>query len=402
MNTKVIILSILSVFSFYSCTYENPIKTSKQPVYEIFMDINKTKDIFLKDFVGEIRYIKLETNKENSFSGINKLVVNSKGIFILDQFKTRKVYHFSHEGKFLASIGKMGKGPGEYILPSDFIYDKKTNTIEIADNFTRAISIYNLNGDFIKKIYYNDYRLNAFTKLNNGNYLVKLGKNKGSEFEKYNFLLTGPDMRTISKFITSEYEIDFVNKQIFSNQIENTLLFNIGLNDTIYQFKDDSYSALYYINFGKLKFPSDMLKQDEKSVMPLLLTKDYASYISNLIQLEELICFSFLSKRKTYMCFLNPETKNYIVTNNIVGEGDEVYSKPPNTIYNAYLYFNIDAFEISKNSNVDSSIADSNKKTFGIFDDIKDIQRNTNLDDNSILVMIKPNEAQIVKQMSKK
>ena len=64
-----LILSILMGLVLFSCSQNKESKSSanENAAREIKVDLKKSKDINLADFADEVKYIKLETNKENLF-----------------------------------------------------------------------------------------------------------------------------------------------------------------------------------------------------------------------------------------------------------------------------------------------------------------------------------------------
>ncbi len=85
--------------------------------------------------------------------GIKDIAFAKDGSFFATGFGNRMhhcVYKFDKDGKFLKKIGRKGKGPGDLYGPGDLsILDNKYLFV---NNYDRRISIFDLNGNFIKVI----------------------------------------------------------------------------------------------------------------------------------------------------------------------------------------------------------------------------------------------------------
>lgn len=114
------------------------------------------KKIITDAYENEERLIKVEllfklgSDKENEdFYRPESFTVDSEGrIYILDTRNSR-VQCFSKEGKFLFSLGRYGKGPGELSEWAKRIKILEDNNIYIIDQFHRIINVYDRNGEFI-------------------------------------------------------------------------------------------------------------------------------------------------------------------------------------------------------------------------------------------------------------
>ena len=75
-----------------------------------------------QELIREIAFISLETNEHSLLSHIDKVVFHKGKFYIHDRrFAALKV--FSEEGKYIRSIGYIGRGPGEFPTLMDFMLD---------------------------------------------------------------------------------------------------------------------------------------------------------------------------------------------------------------------------------------------------------------------------------------
>jgi len=112
------------------------------------IDISKVRDakiVNLSHLVKNIEYIRLETKSEcllweaTPKFGSNDIFVQSGG----------KVYRFDNSGKFLNTIGILGKGPGEYIKNYGWVVDEQNKRIYIRSNEDKIV-VYTFQGNYYK------------------------------------------------------------------------------------------------------------------------------------------------------------------------------------------------------------------------------------------------------------
>ncbi len=109
----------------------------------------------------------INTLDENlAFNMPSDIIQDDDGnLYILDAGNCR-VQKFDPEGKFLASFGREGQGPGEFSFPNSLDFDHLGNLV-IADRRGRKIQIFSRDGSLIKTItmtknaYYKIYALNS-------------------------------------------------------------------------------------------------------------------------------------------------------------------------------------------------------------------------------------------------
>lgn len=121
----------------------------------------------VSDVFSSVDFIKLETPKESLLTYPADIQLVDDYLIIFDG--TRKIYVYTKDGKFVRQIGRFGRGPGEYIQLADMIVDKQNHLIEIYEDFTRRILVYDFNGKFIKTN--NGFVASSIGKDNKGNYL---------------------------------------------------------------------------------------------------------------------------------------------------------------------------------------------------------------------------------------
>jgi hypothetical protein len=102
--------------------------------------------------IESIQYISLQTDTNIIISNIFNIKFSDSSFFILD-LKGR-IFQFDNYGHFINQIGTIGKGPGEYIYPSDFDIDKSNKQVFVIPMVREkpTIIIYSFEGEFLKTI----------------------------------------------------------------------------------------------------------------------------------------------------------------------------------------------------------------------------------------------------------
>jgi hypothetical protein len=139
-----IILSAL-IFLCISCCIHKKQKYKDATFLRIKIPAGQIQPIKMSEIISEFKAIKLEFTDQSMIGDIRKIVIHDNRIYVLDTFGAKSVMVFGMDGKFIHRIGTNGKGPGQYLLPKDFVIDDK-NEIEIIDN--QRINIYSLKGEF--------------------------------------------------------------------------------------------------------------------------------------------------------------------------------------------------------------------------------------------------------------
>lgn len=166
--------------------YSNLITSTIKSDDLLSIDIDKLENKIyrLSELFSSIKYIPLETKKESLIGRIRHIELINDTIYILDASSSKCLFIFSLDGKFIRRIGEVGRGPGEFISPSDFTIDVKNHEIYIIDSYIQKINIYSTSGKFKRMIKYKaDVRSNYIEYKNGQLYLdARMPKNAGFRY----------------------------------------------------------------------------------------------------------------------------------------------------------------------------------------------------------------------------
>lgn len=342
MNNKIYLikLSFLTFTLFFNCTNESKknfslksidtsgknenIKMKSEAVKLLNVNsIGATKvivpsDIFnsnmdLNDVIYDIELIPLETTSKSIIGNIHNILYDSNFYFIHDM-RNNKLLRFSESGKFLNSIGSIGKGPQELLRIKDVAINTKKKFISILDSKSRKISRYRYSGEFIdsKPFYYmvseHEYGNNSLVF---GASIVQ--KNKDIPLiESYRLILADTNSSPLGLAFKTP-ENSFIYETIKPlRKFNNSIYYHQPFSNGIWKVKDNSLIPFIKFEFEKNGFPDEVWKK-EISTNELISLKDKHVYFSgNYISNDDFSFFKFYSNKKVSSMFLNTKSKKII------------------------------------------------------------------------------------------
>lgn len=130
-------ISFVCLFTLLACSSQE--KGSESIVFE------KRDDVKMSELITDYSLVKLETTEDNLIVDINQVEWWKDRIYILDSYSpTKGVYVFEKDGRYVGRIGRVGQGPGEYILPSDMVIDENSDKLVVKDLARNILMVYNL------------------------------------------------------------------------------------------------------------------------------------------------------------------------------------------------------------------------------------------------------------------
>lgn len=98
-----------------------------------------------QELFDSIRVIPLENSDSVLLTGADRVEVRDGDIYVLNR---SRVYRFDSYGNFINTIGRIGKGPGEYRYAYDFDFNPESENIFLLSPFGTAYE-YTTRGEFI-------------------------------------------------------------------------------------------------------------------------------------------------------------------------------------------------------------------------------------------------------------
>ena len=230
--------------------------------------VDQTKDVFLSDFVESIDYVALETTAEYLI-GEKGLSIKPCGEYIFVDQDHMPIGVFDRAGRFVRTIGQVGKGPGEFNFDYLFHPDRHNQTVCIWNANRSSIMVFDWLGDLVREIS-PEYRMGAFAPLGHGMYLNwSFGQSEtadGQFFRVFFHDSTGANIRQVF-----EPKIELTGRRMFSiimPHLSPTIggfLFNSWEQDTIF-FADHTgtFEPALTWNLGKYKMPFDPINDYDR------------------------------------------------------------------------------------------------------------------------------------------
>ena len=179
----------------------------------------------------------LNTEDENlAFNSPSDIAMDSSGnIYILDSGNQR-IQKFTPEGKYLATIGRKGQGPGEFNYPSSLDIDGQGN-LYVLDPFVKKIQVISPQGKELKTILLLKDIIFKTRLLRTGRFAASVFLGRGFKTEQPT--KTGGLPKTLKLFDSAgqaqnEFSPIFDYGDDLSNSSGNMVLFDVDRNDDVY------------------------------------------------------------------------------------------------------------------------------------------------------------------------
>lgn len=150
---------LMILFLGYSCK-----DNSKTLLKEYNINISHVSDS-LQSAIKSYTILRLDNQPEAYIPFISKFILADQYLLFKNESK-QSIIIYDKSGKYINSISKKGRGPGEYLYISDFMFDETTRDITICDN--DRLKKYSFNGDFISEQKF-DSGISKIIRMDNGN-----------------------------------------------------------------------------------------------------------------------------------------------------------------------------------------------------------------------------------------
>jgi hypothetical protein len=225
----------------------------------------------------------VDTEDENlAFNSPSDIAMDSAGnIYILDSGNQR-IQEFSPEGKYLATIGRKGQGPGEFTFPSSLDIDSK-GYLYVLDSNQRKLQILTPEGKEFKSILAIKHNLDKVRLLKSGLLVARGRVNWNPENKKG---VSPPKLLKLLDFqmnVQKEFGDVYDYKEQITNEFGNFVQFEVDMEDNIflsfnYQNRIEKYSPdvrLLWKADRILNYSTDLIKKGKIEVTAT--TKKYSS-----------------------------------------------------------------------------------------------------------------------------
>jgi hypothetical protein len=227
--------------------------------------MKKEREVQLSEIADTIEYISLETSQRSLLGSIMDVKMSKDFIFI-NSWKG-PLTQFDKSGKFIRSIGRIGRGPEEYIMIREFSIDEGHRKIYIQSNYNRSMQVYSFDGDHLESIIFpedygkivwsRDSLLMCFNEPTRG-----VEKNIFEEINsKGEILQSVKNMFFWQNNNSMSYLSNYPQRKVYY-RLDNRLHFKDWYNDTVYTYdSNEKIIPKYLIDLGSSKLP-DLLRTE--------------------------------------------------------------------------------------------------------------------------------------------
>lgn len=376
---------IVYTLAFALCCCQSPHKTATDIETITLNTQTASNQIDISPFIdANIDIVKLETTETCLVRADAVKLLTEKYILIGDNV-SKQIFMFDRQGKFIRTIGKIGRGPGEYVDLYGFYYRK--DSLYIHDRIQTKLISYSIadsgfqERQILPPIYSSSITgsndvLHFITNYSNAFNLISLNLNDGRQTYRL------PYDTNISKN-KSWWDLN----QYCANY-KDSVLFILSRNDTIYQILGDTILPKYFVDFPMNKLPEVLLQKSGSKILKTALDKGYICGLDRIFQTSQYIMGEFGEGCKNFQFLFDKINGKTILAESFVIEdwgGLSIIN--PITTNNDELICFYDALLFKEYGNY---IVE--KKSFQKDSDREQLHRllsSINEDDNPIMVIMK-------------
>lgn len=258
-RTAVIVITCITAGYFTGCgapqSADHRIDESRATTIKIATN-NDTPD--LDSIVRNHKFTRLETSEECLVGEVYKLSCRNEKYYILNRHLQKALFVFDEEGKFRNRIGRRGRGPGEFIEPTDFIVSD--STVTVFDMFGHKLLYYNPDGTFIRSVRL-PYSIYEIESGRDGSVIYAVGgdNSKCDSLKNYELLEIGPEGDIRAKVYKNKYSMDFSNKYDLQG-FDEDVIYKKAFRPAVYMLRDKNLYAKYIFDIPSHALPGDYEK----------------------------------------------------------------------------------------------------------------------------------------------
>lgn len=244
------------------------------------------------DIVNNVRAVVLEETEHSIIGHIDKMIYDRGRFYVLDRKMNKGIYVFNSDGSFLFNIGRVGRGHGEYIEPTDFVI--ADTLVLVLDEFGKKFVRYGLDG-----VYRGQKRLNAvFTNIactENGRLIMaKAGDNSNqNELRDYELFQIDIEGNILRKYYKNEYSMNFsAGNELVA--FGDKIYYARALRPGVCEVDTSGFQMKYAFDFGNKNLPLDYERQSSGDYPRFLkrFESGYVYYTGSFIETSRYVGFA--------------------------------------------------------------------------------------------------------------
>lgn len=335
----------------------------------------------ISSIIDSAYFIVPETNDSSIIGTIGTMVITDR--IILTDRQTNKIIQFKPNGDHIATIEKVGNGPGEYIRIDGLCTNPKNGNIIVLDAMKNKLITYDTDFNFISEEETPvPYGATTFAVMDNDIFAFEQSINTIKTNMKYNIFIKSANNTThLLPFKKTANTI--FSPRIPLYNINDTLIYVPTYKDTIYNIFAEKAEARIHFNFGDKWINEEIVYNPVTDKNPILFMEKLKEcnfvYFFNELENSTHIYADFSYKDDDYILTHNKINNKQILLKN---NNKELFSEKPIYILNDFFVFPISYSEYINMLNSDTFSFNGKENMFQIKNKIKE-------ESNSILMFIK-------------
>ncbi len=281
---------LVVVFAIVSCKKSANTEKNTTALHIPKFNIEKAlEEDVTKSCYGEVKVtfiIPLETSEKALLGEVRKVMKSGDLLFVLDTNSSLKI--FNTKGEFQRNIGRVGQGPGEYVMLTDFTLDDKHKRIYI--NSLEKFLVYDFDGNFKKEVPFEEKgKYQVFTFCNDKLFYIVPDVQYSDDVESATLVAIFDTKGKLVKQIPANKLRRKQGFAMFNNIATDgkNVFYKEEFGQTVYAIQNDySIDKLCVLDFGKYTLQTDELSMDKQKywekrcrLQNILPAADYSIFI---------------------------------------------------------------------------------------------------------------------------
>lgn len=275
---------------------------AQAPDIESEMAFEESQFMNTSDIVKDYELIPLELTEDNQILDATVVRLVKDRIYILDCYSpiNKTLHVFNMEGKYIGHVGSSGQGPGEYIMPQNFMINEHEGLILIRDIATNKLISYNIETlEFV-----NEYPLSFYStcsELAGDNQIVwYVGSGLRNEGEMQKHIQISDTKGEVQKSLIDR--LDFPARGLFNimtcfMKYQGKVYFHHPFLNDYFVLNEDGVTPAFALSFNHHQFPtSDYLTENNEEITDKLMEDGYIQYCDALMSDHALACYFGIDK----------------------------------------------------------------------------------------------------------
>jgi len=278
----------------------------------IMINVHPTNDVVSFDHIfKDIKIIHLKEELGNIIGSVDKIISHNQNFYLLDKRISKRIFVYDSTGTFKFHIGRVGRGPGEYIEPTDFTFIG--DEVLVLDQFSHRMLKYSNQGDFLSDI---ETQL-SFSEIeyvsDSHSLIARAGYNNGEGHENYELLEIDTLGHLISEYLPNPCRINYSSGAALKNGYEDgEIIYSRGLFPGVFSFSSMGVTSryLFEIDNGLPHEFENNCKGDFETFMNKY--NSYSYFSGNLLDTQRYLFFTVISRKAIIYGIYDKETKKTV------------------------------------------------------------------------------------------